>query len=87
VIFLGNFSFVRIFLKKYRVTMTTSTPALFKHGTISQYIKIYYLQKQPEKSDLPIGRVLTTINIQTFYNLTLYQSTLFYPTLKTCYTS
>ena len=21
----------------------------FKHGTISQYIKIYYLQKQPEK--------------------------------------
>jgi hypothetical protein len=67
--------------------MTTSTPALFKHGTISQYIKIYYLQKQPEKSDLPIGRVLTTINIQTFYNLTLYQSTLFYPTLKSCYTS
>jgi hypothetical protein len=26
-----------------------STSTLFKHGTISQYIKIYYLQKQLEK--------------------------------------
>jgi hypothetical protein len=28
---------------------STPTSTLFKHGTISQYIKIYYLQKQLEK--------------------------------------
>ena len=36
---------------------------IFKHGTISQYIK--YLQKRKKKSDLPIGRVLNYyINIK-----------------------
>jgi hypothetical protein len=33
----------------YHTKITTSTSTLFQHGTISQYIKIYYLQKQPEK--------------------------------------
>ena len=43
---------------------------IFKHGTISQYIK--YLQKRKKKSDLPIGRVLNYyINIKKIYCLSI----------------
>jgi hypothetical protein len=38
VIFLGDFSFVRIFLKNYRVIMTTTLDTSFLENTINGFV-------------------------------------------------